>query len=30
MVKTGTGGKVSFYNSAGSTDMLADVVGWFR
>ena len=30
MVKTGTGGKVSFYNSAGSTDMIADVVGWFR
>jgi len=30
MVKIGTGGKVSFYNSAGSTDMIADVVGWFR
>jgi hypothetical protein len=30
MVKIGTDDKVSFYNSAGSTDMIADVVGWFR
>jgi subtilisin family serine protease len=30
MVKIGTGGKVSFYNLAGTTDMIADVVGWFR
>ena len=30
MVKIGGNGKVSFYNSAGSTDMIADVVGWFR
>jgi subtilisin family serine protease len=30
MVKIGTDGKVSFYNLAGKTDMIADVVGWFR
>jgi subtilisin family serine protease len=30
MVKTGPDGKVSFYNLAGTTDMIADVVGWFR
>jgi subtilisin family serine protease len=30
MVKIGGNSKVSFYNSAGSTDMIADVVGWFR
>ena len=30
MVRVPGNGKVSFYNSAGSTDMLADVVGWFR
>jgi hypothetical protein len=30
MVKIGTNDKVNFYNLAGSTDMIADVVGWFR
>jgi hypothetical protein len=30
MVKIGTDGKVSFFNLAGKTDMIADVVGWFR
>jgi len=30
MVQIGDNGKVSFYNSAGSTDLIADVVGWFR
>jgi hypothetical protein len=29
MVKIATA-NVSFYNSAGNTDMIADVVGWFR
>ncbi len=30
MVKIGGNKKVSFYNLTGSTDMIADVVGWFR
>jgi hypothetical protein len=30
MVKIGGNGKVTFYNFAGTTDMIADVVGWFR
>jgi hypothetical protein len=29
VVKVGTGGKVSIFNFAGSTDVVADVVGWF-
>ncbi len=29
MVKIGAGKKVSFFNYAGSTDLVADVVGWF-
>jgi hypothetical protein len=28
-VKTGTGGKVSFFNGAGTVDVIADVVGWY-
>ncbi len=28
-VKVGTGGKVSFYNYAGSVDVIADIGGWF-
>jgi hypothetical protein len=28
-VKVGTGGSVSFYNGAGSVDVVADVGGWF-
>jgi subtilisin family serine protease len=30
MVQIGGNKKVSFYNNAGSTDLIADVVGWFR
>ena len=30
IVRIGSGGKVSFFNSAGSTEMIADVVGYFR
>jgi outer membrane protein assembly factor BamB len=29
IVKVGTGGKVSFYNFNGNTDVVADVGGWF-
>ena len=29
IVKVGTGGKVSLYNSAGSTHVVADVAGWY-
>jgi hypothetical protein len=29
VVPVGVGGKVSIYNFAGSTDVIADVVGWF-
>jgi beta-glucanase (GH16 family) len=29
IVELGTGGGVSFYNGAGSVDVLADVAGWF-
>jgi Tol biopolymer transport system component len=29
VVKLGTGGKFSVYNAAGSTDVIADVVGWY-
>ncbi|HJV09215.1 MAG TPA: hypothetical protein VJ653_06020, partial [Acidimicrobiales bacterium] len=29
VVKVGTGGKVSLYNDAGSTHVVADVAGWF-
>jgi hypothetical protein len=29
VVKVGTAGKVSFYNAAGSVDVIADVAGWF-
>lgn len=29
IVKVGGGGKVAIYNSAGSSDVVADVVGWF-
>lgn len=28
-VKVGTGGKVSFFNRAGTVDVIADVVGWY-
>jgi hypothetical protein len=30
MVKLGNGGQVSLYNSAGSSHLLADVVGYVR
>jgi hypothetical protein len=30
MVKTGVAQRVSLYNNAGSIDLIADVVGWFR
>jgi hypothetical protein len=30
VVKIGPNGKVALYNFAGTTDMIADVVGWFR
>jgi len=30
MVRIGTNAKISLFNSAGSTDMIADVVGYFR
>jgi hypothetical protein len=30
MVQVGANGKVSLYNSAGNTDLIADVVGYFR
>jgi hypothetical protein len=30
MVKLGAGGQVSFFNSAGAADLLADVVGYVR
>jgi hypothetical protein len=29
IVKVGSGGKVSFYNAAGTVDVIADVGGWF-
>jgi uncharacterized protein YkwD len=29
VVQVGAGGKVSLYNAAGSTQLVADVVGWF-
>ena len=29
VVKVGTGGKVSMYNSAGAADVIFDVAGWF-
>lgn len=29
IARVGAGGKVSLYNDAGSTDLVADVVGWF-
>lgn len=29
VAKLGTGGKVSLYNPAGNTDLIADVAGWF-
>jgi len=29
MVKLGTGGRVTIYNNAGSTDVVVDVGGWF-
>jgi hypothetical protein len=29
VAKVGAGGKVSIYNFAGSTDVVADIVGWF-
>ena len=29
IVPLGTGGKVSLYNSSGSTDLVVDVLGWF-
>jgi hypothetical protein len=29
MVKLGADGKIAIYNSAGSTDVIADVVGWY-
>jgi hypothetical protein len=28
IAKVGAGGKVSLFNSSGSLDLLADVVGW--
>ncbi len=28
-VKVGSGGQVSFFNAAGSTNVIADVVGWY-
>ena len=28
IVKVGTGGKISLYNAAGSTHLIADVAGW--
>jgi hypothetical protein len=28
IAKVGAGGKVSLFNSSGSVDLLADVVGW--
>lgn len=30
IVDIGSGGKVSVYNNAGTTDVVVDVVGWFR
>ncbi len=29
IVQVGSGGKVSFYNAAGQTDVIVDVAGWF-
>jgi hypothetical protein len=29
VLKVGAGGKVSIYNSAGSTAVIVDVVGWY-
>jgi hypothetical protein len=29
VVKVGAGGKISLYNSGGSTHLVADVAGWF-
>ncbi len=28
IVKVGAGGRVSFYNDAGTVDLIADVAGW--
>ena len=28
IVKVGPGGKVSFYNDAGTVDLIADIAGW--
>ncbi len=30
IVKVGAGGKVSFYNDAGTTDLIADVAGYYN
>jgi hypothetical protein len=29
IVKIGTSGQVDFFNAAGSTDVIVDVVGWY-
>jgi hypothetical protein len=29
VVKVGSGGAVDFYNTAGSTDVVVDIVGWY-
>ncbi|MGH9230639.1 MAG: hypothetical protein ACRD07_18255, partial [Acidimicrobiales bacterium] len=29
IVMLGAGGRLSFFNDAGTTDVLADVAGWF-
>ena len=29
VVKVGAGGKISLYNAAGSTHVVADVAGWY-
>ena len=30
IAKVGAGGQVSIYNNTGSTDVIVDVLGWFR
>jgi hypothetical protein len=30
VVRNGTGGKVSLFNSAGSTQLVGDIVGYYR
>ncbi len=30
VVKVGADGKIDIYNLAGSTDVIADVVGWYN